>query len=745
MRPFLFTLFLLISYPLFARNTTFEKLQSVNRYWAQQPDVGRTALPECNEHSRTDLIKLHLALVEQTLRKRDLSSLSATQRKNRLAALDHLHKYMLAGRFPQNEDYNYPTPIFIDKHDNFCAVGYLVKATGHEAISRMIAAKTNLAYVADMKYPELFAWAKEYGFTVSELEWIQPTYSPPNYSAYGTVGKGVDSTINEMFVDTVNDILYVGGNFTKSDTLTVNHITSVTENAGVYTWNRLSSGLDGPVYAITKFGSNIFVGGAFAHAGGYTAQNIAYWDGNLWHSAGCINGTVKDLFVFHGNLYASGNFALCSSTSPVNLAKWDGNNWIGIPGISGTINVMTAHDTDLILGGRFSYSSSDVNVIKWNETSGFRTFASNIANEVKDFSVLQDTLYAGCKQIATGSKDIVFSLINNTWTTAFNAAPLGSTDTLSFNSLFAHNKILIGAGDIYLYSLDVFNMYFPKSNSDYFEHWLPTDGPINKMISLNGKIICGGRFMHGRYASPILNNIAVYDPNIAPLSAKFSVKNVCTNSPGAATVSVSGGVKPFRYLWSNGDTDVTATNLSNATYSVIITDDEGRKDTATVAMSLVTIDTTLTYIGTMLVAKVADSFAWLDCNSNTIIPNEMLPEYTPTKTGAYAVIMSIQGCKDTSACYADTITTIDIADIHGSNLLKVYPNPVIKELNVKMQEGSYTELSITDMAGRVLKHEVVNKAVDHLSINAGDLPQGIYLLVLKDATGNQTIRKFNKE
>ncbi len=46
-------------------------------------------------------------------------------------------------------------------------------------------------------------------------------------------------------------------------------------------------------------------------------------------------------------------------------------------------------------------------------------------------------------------------------------------------------------------------------------------------------------------------------------------------SDGEATVEASGGTAPYEYLWSDGQTTATASNLSAGTYTVTITDDNG--------------------------------------------------------------------------------------------------------------------------------------------------------------------------
>lgn len=61
------------------------------------------------------------------------------------------------------------------------------------------------------------------------------------------------------------------------------------------------------------------------------------------------------------------------------------------------------------------------------------------------------------------------------------------------------------------------------------------------------------------------------------LTCNISVVNInCfSGSNGSASVSVSGGTGPYQYLWSNGNTTSSATNLIAGSYSVTITDFKG--------------------------------------------------------------------------------------------------------------------------------------------------------------------------
>ncbi|MFZ7144954.1 MAG: T9SS type A sorting domain-containing protein, partial [Bacteroidota bacterium] len=54
-----------------------------------------------------------------------------------------------------------------------------------------------------------------------------------------------------------------------------------------------------------------------------------------------------------------------------------------------------------------------------------------------------------------------------------------------------------------------------------------------------------------------------------------SVSTSCAGNDGSATVNPTGGTGSYTYLWSDGQTTQTATNLSSGTYTVTITDSNG--------------------------------------------------------------------------------------------------------------------------------------------------------------------------
>lgn len=159
-------------------------LLSINKYWQHESlssiELNGYTIPT-NEKEK---IQLHLKLVHQKLSNRNGEMLSAEQKSNRTKVLKILKSYYEVGNFPINLHHSYRTPYFIDVFGTACAVGHLIIESGHPSISQMIAETNNYAYIEEMNYSEVEQWASTYGFTMSELKWIQPGYAP--YCAPGT-------------------------------------------------------------------------------------------------------------------------------------------------------------------------------------------------------------------------------------------------------------------------------------------------------------------------------------------------------------------------------------------------------------------------------------------------------------------------------------------------------------------------------------------------------------------------------
>ena len=739
---YLFTFLLLFSFCYNGHASVYDKLCDVNKLW-EENDVASIQFPKNKQRTSQEWIQLHLSLVEQILRSRNIDNLSAEQKLNRNTALDHLHEYWLAGKFPQNTEYNYRTPIFIDKYDNFCAVGYLVKATGHEEVSRMISSATNLAYVREMHYPELDNWAKEYGFTKDELAWIQPSYPPNNY-AY-SVANGTNGNVNELFVDGLGDKLYVGGLFSKvDDTMSIANIGYVTEVNDFYAWHKLGNGLNGIVTAITEYNNDIIAAGSFTASGSTTVNNVAKWDGQSWAAFGCLSGVVTDMIVFQGDLYACGKFDICGGDTAVTFAKWDAGNWNAIAGMKGKVNTLMIADTLLYLGGAFEYNTVQINAIRWNNNIGFKTFNTAPQNEVNALTRYGDTLYAGCKMTSTIYPAPLEICVNDTWeidtsrivTNMFGAKAIRSFCTLADTIL---------AGGSFTSYMDLIRMEncIPVKNFTNvvyhgFNNSFNVDSTINKFTIFNNKIIVGGDF----------SKSLVYRSLTPDFSAYYYSRNICKDAySGTITMQATGGQLPYSYLWSTGDTTIILDSLTAGIYSVTIIDGLGRKQVLHVDIHYLGFTQPLQYDSSnqRLSAQIGfDEYKFVNCDDNyRTIGRSRTNSLLISRDGNYACIVERDGCIDTSDCIYVKIFPENVAAISSMDGTTVYPNPVQELLHIKT-EIYLNDITILDVAGRIVLNEKVNSRKD-IQLNTAAFSSGYYTVIITTADGNSKQYKLIKE
>lgn len=227
-------------------------------------------------------------------------------------------------------------------------------------------------------------------FAVTTLNLKAQTWSP--------VGSGTDSNIFCLQTDTVNNLLYAGGEFSSAGGVSTNHI-AVWNGIN---WDSLSSGINGWVNALCIYNNELYAGGNFTMAGGNHAKNIAKWNGSNWDSLGSgINGQIETMIVYNGELYVSGYYIISAGNINVNdIAKWNGTTWsavgTGIGPSPGDVEALAIYNGDLYAGGAFNTAGgiSVNNIAKWNGIN-WSPVGSGITNCIYDLTVYNGELYAG--------------------------------------------------------------------------------------------------------------------------------------------------------------------------------------------------------------------------------------------------------------------------------------------------------------------------------------------------------------
>ncbi len=475
----------------------FEKLKEVNAQWAYQPDIPQGVFETAPEVNENKAIQKHLELVEQTLRKRSVVHLNATQQKNRSQCLDLLRSYGNAGQFPQNSYLPYRNPVFIDKHNTFCAVGFLVKETGFESVSREISQKQNFAYVYEIQHEALPKWAEQYGFTLAELAWIQPGYPPMHPTS--SMDSGLGGTVYDILENPMySDNIFACGDFSDKVSLWYPGF------AG-YDWMQQANIGGGNVYAMATYSNGLpVIGGDFTTISGASVSHIAILapTGMGYLPMGSLSGTVRDLALYKNEMYAAGTFG---------VVKWDGNaSWLPVfSPVSGSAYTLHVWGDDLYIGGDF-YENNYHNIIRYDGTSLF-PLGDGVVNPVYAISDFQNTLFVGGMFDSGTSEGYLWKYENNQWDS--------TGEMLTGNAIYALENVQ----DSVMYMGGDFNYYPIMGNWGvnlatvhesfgyfYFNGLDEMNAPVRCIHAVNERVYVGGDFT-GNGINNNLNGIGFFD------------------------------------------------------------------------------------------------------------------------------------------------------------------------------------------------------------------------------------------
>ena len=132
-------------------------------------------------------------------------------------------------------------------------------------------------------------------------------------------------------------------------------------------------GIAGEIMSFVEFddGSELrlFAAGDFSSAGGNSASNLAYWDGQMWQGLGVAfsdkygDTAISDMEVFydeHGSkLIVGGNFLKVGELSAENIASWDGMSWSTLAeGLPYRVESLLGLNGELYAGAAGPYRSS---------------------------------------------------------------------------------------------------------------------------------------------------------------------------------------------------------------------------------------------------------------------------------------------------------------------------------------------------------------------------------------------------
>ncbi len=122
--------------------------------------------------------------------------------------------------------------------------------------------------------------------------------------------------------------------------------------------------------------------------------------------------------------------------------------------------------------------------------------------------------------------------------------------------------------------------------------------------------------------------------------------------------------------------------------------------------------------------QIGATYQWYNCSTNTNVSGQTAQLFTPSQNGSYSVIITKNGCTDTSNCITYSNIGFDDYDLNSS--VSIFPNPTKGEFTIASPLNCIHK--IVNEIGQTLKTLEV-KANTNNTFDLTDLMNGIYYLV----------------
>lgn len=191
-----------------------------------------------------------------------------------------------------------------------------------------------------------------------------------------------------------------------------------------------------------------------------------------------------------------------------------------------------------------------------------------------------------------------------------------------------------------------------------------------------------------------------------------------------------------------GEVDIAASLPGN--YLITYTTTGVCAASETVSFVITNIDTSVGVNGLTLTSNQNNaSYQWIDClNGGVEIANEVNQSLTVTENGEYAVVVTVNGCVDTSDCIV--INTVNLEELDLAAAFKVYPNPTNGMFKVDFSRTQESlNFRLYDLAGNLIQEKQV-EGVSEVDFTL-DYPKGVYLLEVVDAYNNKATVRIVKQ
>lgn len=218
---------------------------------------------------------------------------------------------------------------------------------------------------------------------------------------------------------------------------------------------------------------------------------------------------------------------------------------------------------------------------------------------------------------------------------------------------------------------------------------------------------------------------------------------------GSTTLSVTAGTLNDATAWQwysascGGTSAGSGTSINVSAPGTYFVRGEGGCVTAGTCVSIAVTQTTLnlntTVAGTTISsAQGTAQYQWINCGTgNSIISGATSQSFIAPANGSYAVIVTRNGCSDTTACV--NISNLGIDDLNFEDV-SVYPNPSNGKITVSFnKEVNLKSFVIRDVTGRMIREEKP-QTTSGITFDISTEAQGVYFLNIEVGGATQSFK-----
>lgn len=169
---------------------------------------------------------------------------------------------------------------------------------------------------------------------------------------------------------------------------------------------------------------------------------------------------------------------------------------------------------------------------------------------------------------------------------------------------------------------------------------------------------------------------------------------------------------------------------------------DGCDSVVTVNMAIKSVNDTVSVSGSVLSAKstTATSYQWVNCPTYSAIAGATASTYTAGISGNYALIITENGCTDTSACVS--VVGLSIQESHHKALITISPNPSKGIFRLTLPSEMKGILEIRSIEGRILQSQPLSSKDEVIDLTS--YSSGVYFLRINGNDGTQQVEKLIK-